>query len=76
MVRGVLFTVATGPAIGLIAAVSAARAASPVLFNVSPTDLETLALVTAVLTLVAITAAGIPARRATRIDPAVALRDR
>jgi ABC-type lipoprotein release transport system permease subunit len=46
-----------------------------VLFNVSPTDPETLALVTAVLTLVAITAAWIPARRATRIDPAVALRD-
>ncbi len=75
MVRGVLFTVATGLAIGLIAAVSAARAASTVLFNVSPTDPETLAVVTAVLTLVAIAAAWIPARRATRIDPAVALRD-
>ena len=75
MVRGVLFTVATGLAIGLIAAMSAARAASTVLFNVSPTDPATLVVVTAVLTLVAAAAAWIPARRATRVDPAVALRD-
>ena len=75
MVRGVLFTVATGLAIGLIAAMSAARAASTVLFNVSPTDPETLVVATAVLTLVAAAAAWIPARRATRVDPAVALRD-
>jgi predicted permease len=75
MVRGVLFTVATGLAIGLIAAVGAARAASTVLFNVSPADPETLVVATAVLTLVAVAAAWIPARRATRVDPAVALRD-
>ena len=75
MVRGVLFTVATGMAIGLIAAMGAARAASTVLFNVSPGDPATLVVVTAVLTLVAVAAAWIPARRATRVDPAVALRD-
>ena len=75
MVRGVLFTVATGMAIGLIAAMGAARAASTVLFNVSPADPATLVVVTAVLTLVAVAAAWIPARRATRVDPAVALRD-
>jgi hypothetical protein len=75
MVRGVLFTVATGPAIGLIAAVSAARAASPVLFNVSPTDLETLALVTAVLTLVRLPQRG-SLRGAPRASILPSLRDR
>lgn len=74
MMRGIMLTVATGLAIGLVAAVAVARAAATVLFNVSPTDPATLALVIVVLSLVAVAAALIPATRATRVDPVVALR--
>jgi putative ABC transport system permease protein len=46
----------------------------PMLFHVTPTDTTTLAGVAIVLATVAILAALIPARRATRIDPVQALR--
>ena len=74
MVRGVMLTVGVGLAVGLLAALGAARALSSVLFNVSPSDPATLIVVTVVLTLVAAVAAWIPALRATRVDPAVVLR--
>jgi ABC-type antimicrobial peptide transport system permease subunit len=74
MLRGILLTVAAGLVVGLLAALGAARVLSNVLFNVSPTDPTTLVIVTAVLTLVAVVAAWIPALRATRVDPAVVLR--
>lgn len=74
MMRGIMSTVAIGLAVGLAAAVVAARAASDVLFNVSPTDPATLVVVTCALALVALVAAWIPAMRAARVDPAVALR--
>jgi len=74
MIRGIMLTVGVGLAAGLVAALGAARALSNVLFNVSPTDPATLVVVTAVLALVAVMAAYVPARRATRVDPAVVLR--
>ena len=74
MIRGVMVTVAAGLGVGLLAALGAARASSSVLFNVSPTDPATLIVVTAVLSIVAVAAAWIPALRATRVDPAVVLR--
>ena len=55
-------------------AITLARAMRSVLFGVSPADPETFAGVSALLAGVAIIAAYVPARRATRVDPAVSLR--
>ena len=46
----------------------------PMLFEVKPTDITTLAGVAVILSAVALFAAVIPARRATRVDPIEALR--
>ncbi len=74
VVRAVMVTVTVGLAVGVLAALGAGRALSAVLFNVSPSDPATLAVGIAVLSMVAIIAACIPAMRATRVDPAAALR--
>lgn len=66
---------AIGIAIGLIGAVAIASLLKSVLVGVSATDPFTLAGVAAILALVAAIACYIPARKATRIDPAAALRE-
>jgi predicted permease len=68
-----LLIVAVGLVIGLIAALAAARVAGSLL-AVSPTDPLTYVTVSAALTIVALLACFIPARRAMRVDPMVALR--
>jgi putative ABC transport system permease protein len=63
-----------GVAVGLISAAFFARLMNAVLFAVAPTDALTYASVSLLLMLVALVACYMPARRATRQDPLVALR--
>ena len=65
---------ATGVAIGLIAALLLTRYLRALLFEVSPTDPLTLGGVSLALLVVALAASWLPARRAARVEPAVALR--
>jgi putative ABC transport system permease protein len=74
LVRGLLMLVGISMVIGGGAAVALARWINSLLFDVKPADPLTLATVAAFIVLVAITAGMAPARRAARIDPAVALR--
>jgi len=63
-----------GAAIGLAGAYAVTRVMSSLLFEVAPTDLATFVAVPAILIMVALLACFLPARRATKVDPLVALR--
>jgi len=63
-----------GVAVGLAAAIAATRVLRSLLFEVTPTDPLTLGAVAALLLAVALAATLLPARRATKVDPTVALR--
>lgn len=73
LARGLALTGA-GLVVGLAVATLAGRTLAALLYGVSAQDLETLVGVSAVLVGVAVLASWVPARRATRIDPVVALR--
>ena len=73
LTRGVIFALA-GIAIGAAGAFGLTRYLATLLFGVPPIDLMTFAIVAAVLVMVALLASVIPARRAAKVDPLVALR--
>jgi putative ABC transport system permease protein len=63
-----------GATVGVLLALPVARLASGLLYGVSASDPRTYAGITLLLMGVALLACYLPARRATRIDPLVALR--
>ena len=74
VLRGTLWMGAAGVLLGTAGALAATRLLIPFLFETTPTDLATFAAVAATMFGAALAAGAIPARRATRIDPLVALR--
>jgi predicted permease len=69
-----LWMIAGGVAAGLGAALAAGRLIRSMLFGLAPTDAVTIAVAVLTLSVVAVFAGYLPARRAARIDPMVALR--
>jgi putative ABC transport system permease protein len=63
-----------GVTIGIVGAILVTRLMRSLLFAVAPTDLMTFSIASAVLIVVALLACFIPALRATKVDPLVALR--
>jgi ABC-type antimicrobial peptide transport system permease subunit len=66
--------VAVGMIVGLVVALAATRLVSSILFNVTTTDPLTFVGVSVILLLTAFFACLLPTRRATRVDPLIALR--
>jgi predicted permease len=71
--QGITLTL-IGIAIGVLAALGATRLIASMIYGVTPYDLLTFLAVAAILSIVALAACYIPARRAMRVDPMIALR--
>lgn len=67
--------VVTGIVLGVACSLALSRLMSSLLFEISPTDPMTFVTVSGVLAAVALLAGWLPALRASRIDPVLALRD-
>jgi len=64
----------TGISVGLLAALALTRLLRTLLFETAPTDLTTLAVVVGAVLLIVVLATLMPVRRASRVDPLIALR--
>jgi putative ABC transport system permease protein len=74
VLKEALTIVGAGVATGLVVAAAATRLLASFLFGVSPLDAATFAAIPAVLAVVALLASYLPARRAAKVDPIIALR--
>jgi putative ABC transport system permease protein len=74
VVRQAMMLALGGVAIGLLASLALTRLMKSLLFNVGVTDPLTFAVIALLMTLIALLACLVPARRATKVDPLVALR--
>ena len=75
VVREALLLAVVAVGVGTVGALAVTKMLADLLYEVSPTDPVTFACVAALVTVVAAAAAWIPARRATRIDPAITIRE-
>jgi ABC-type antimicrobial peptide transport system permease subunit len=74
VMREVLWLVTSGATIGLIAALALSRLVQTQLYGITPHDPSTIVVAAVALGIVAAVAGYIPARRATRVNPVLALR--
>jgi len=68
-----LVQLALGLTLGLAGALALSRVLQGIIVGISPTDLITFATIAVLLTIVSVVACLLPARRATRVDPPVAI---
>jgi len=76
VLRPGLALAASGVGIGIVASLALTRLIASLLFGVTPVDPVTFGAVAAVLLGVAVAACAVPARRASRVDPLVAMRSK
>jgi predicted permease len=75
VLREALLLVVIGLAVGVLASLAVTKTAASLLYELKPNDPLTIVLATLILSAVALIAGYLPARRAARVDPMIALRD-